>query len=183
MTTNILHSSKSQRHRTPPYILDAVRATFGAGIDLDPASEPEANRIVGANRFLSPEKDGLDGLWPIAANIYLNPPGGRIPGTNRSSMLAWWDKLTAEVKINPHGQAIFAVFSIEALQSSQLRRVSMLDYPVCIARRHVAWIDPETGNPGRRPTHSCAFVYVPGVLDHRDRFATAFSSIGKVISV
>ena len=45
------------------------------GIDLDPASCAEANKIVQAKQFYSQRDDGLKQPW--FGRIWLNPPYGR----------------------------------------------------------------------------------------------------------
>lgn len=48
----------------------------GRGIDLDPASHKEANKMVLANRYFSKGDDGLKQDWN-ADTIWLNPPFGQ----------------------------------------------------------------------------------------------------------
>lgn len=57
---------------TNPIIIDAARQAMG-GVDLDPASCREANRIVRATRFFNASIDGLVHKWD-AEKIWLNPP-------------------------------------------------------------------------------------------------------------
>ena len=52
-------------------VLSRVRQVFG-GIDLDPASCPDANRYVKAETFYSIEDSGLDHRWK--GRVWLNPP-------------------------------------------------------------------------------------------------------------
>jgi DNA N-6-adenine-methyltransferase (Dam) len=61
-----------QQWMTPVPILERVRRCFGGTIDVDPASNPEAQRRVRAKRYYDIEDDGLTREW--WERVFLNPP-------------------------------------------------------------------------------------------------------------
>lgn len=56
---------------TPGYVLDLVRDDLDI-IDLDPCTTKD--NPVGANRFYTPEDDGLKQSWLWTSSIFVNPP-------------------------------------------------------------------------------------------------------------
>eukprot|EP00198_Chlamydomonas_reinhardtii_P005034 XP_001694370.1 predicted protein [Chlamydomonas reinhardtii] len=69
-------SPDSDFYVTPAPILAAVRRLFGGPIDLDPASDQQANQSVKALKFYSAEQDGLAETNPWAGKVFINPPSG-----------------------------------------------------------------------------------------------------------
>lgn len=148
MSANIRHSSASVEHFTPGWLVEKARYVLG-GIDLDPASSEEANRVVRAPRIYTRESNGLhQARWD--GRTILNPPGGLVDGAGmpvhrstkdnpggctvtgscglppghkhehvKSSAVVWWQVLCAEWFLSHVPAAFFVGFSLELLQSCQ----------------------------------------------------------------
>lgn len=56
---------------TPPEWIDLARRVMG-DIDLDPASNNEAQRVVNAKRFFTKNTNGLEQKW--SGRVWMNPP-------------------------------------------------------------------------------------------------------------
>ena len=55
---------------SPPDLIGVTTSFLGGEIDLDPASSDAANTLVNANRYFTPEHNGLRQKWK-AKNVYL----------------------------------------------------------------------------------------------------------------
>lgn len=87
---NHLHSSASNEHGTPDDLIGGAWATLGR-IDLDPASDEHFNALVGAERILTAETNGLTSpWWPTGGpgTVFLNPPGGLVDADGRALIKA-----------------------------------------------------------------------------------------------
>lgn len=183
--TSAKHSSASNEHMSPEAVAKASVKTLGR-IDLDPASSPLANKVIGAEQFFTFMDNGLKREWH--GNVFLNPPGGTVknPGSiTRSRQALWWWKLQEEYKANRTAGGIFLGFSIEVLQTTQMMEDILLplDFPFCIPRKRLAY-DLGVGHKritGDSPPHGNVIVYLPTREDpSARRFEAEFSHIGKV---
>lgn len=172
----IQHSSAETRWRTPPHIVNMVRKFLGS-IDLDPASDAEANKSIGAKRILTAEDNALECRWNCAyGNIYLNPPGGRTG--NRSNAALFWHKLMWEREYNGFNHAIFLGFNLGILRSAQAPESrSPLDFPLCVPRQRIRFVHPD-GRETKAPSHDNVIIYVPGRVNKSARFVNVFTQLG-----
>lgn len=174
--TAALHSSANNRWFTPKYIIDPALEVLGP-VDIDPASEEDANKYIAAAKYYTEADNGLSKRW--AGTIWCNPPGGKIE--NKSVPLLFWSKLmeTREQRWLQH--AIFLAFSVEQTQTSQGKKyLPMAGFPLCIPAKRIRY-ELWDGTPGPSPTHSSVIVYVPGRANLTGVFAEVFSSIGQVV--
>jgi hypothetical protein len=218
LSTASRHSSASTEHYTPQAIVDAATRTLGS-IDLDPASCELANTIVQATSFFSEKDNGFRKAWlsrgGALSNVFLNPPGGKSDNQERrvlpkceqtgacglpiphkhegteSGQKKWWFKLAQEFEIGNVESAIFIGFSIEILQTTQVKTPAglsiPLDYPLCFpARRlqflhedHEAFSGQSYLKVGSGPPHANVIVCVTRSLDVKYRFVEAFEAIGR----
>lgn len=198
---NPRHLSVSVEHFTPPEIVEPSRRVLGR-IDLDPASCALANETVRATAFRSTFDDAqactLEQPWGrtgLGVTVFLNPPGGRTQD-NASSQKAWWFKLEREWRARRVSAAIFVCFSLELLQTTQVKTPSggyvPLEFPICYPARRIAYFRPDGAGGierGASPPHSSAIVYLPCRWEQSEAwdfgcvgdFVARFSPRGRVV--
>ncbi len=162
-------SHKSVEYYTPSMYVEAAREVMG-GIDLDPASCPEAQVSIRASQFYIAQDDGLTRPW--FGRVWLNPPySTNASGSNQS---AWSKKLVGEYLAGNVKEAILLVKS--ALGYKWFEEL-FARWPVCFARERIAFIKPDgtTDGPAK---HGTAFFYFGPNLG---KFKTVFSQFGRVI--
>lgn len=168
------HSSKTDNHFTPQEVVDLARRVLGK-IDLDPASNAKANKVVRATRYFNRRDDGLTKPW--RGRIFLNPPGGTFTPKRKSEdepkrkmtradashyhqwqtdsrVTAWWRKLTEEYSSERVKEAIFIGFTLEILRTAQAARWDHpFDFAICVPRDRMRF-------GGNSPTHANVIVYL-----------------------
>ncbi len=171
---NIQHSSSTDSWGTPPELIESVRKVLN-GIDLDPASSVEFNKVVRANRVITVHEYALVTPWEVEnKSVFLNPPGGKTG--NKSNTVLFWQKLLSYRSMFSH--AIFMGFSLECLQTTQQCPESLLDFPFCVPSKRIRFI-AENGLTGPAPSHSNAIAYIPGRVNVEVEFYKEFEKYGK----
>ena len=157
-------SSGKQNWRTPDTILTPARIVMG-GIDLDPASNEQANQYVRADTIYTPEIDGLAQRW--FGRVWINWPYGT--KENR----AWIAKLVEEWE----NQHIEQVCGICYAGTSEKYFQPIQDYVYCLPNKRIRFIDPDTGKPGAQNTKGSAIFYRgPNIVS----FGLAFAHLGAI---
>lgn len=202
--TALVTSAKSVEHYTPPEIVEAARATMG-GIDYDPASCAEANKIVRARAFTAPPLNGLDVPWDLEGaptKVFLNPPGGKLHpktlepmpengGPGLSAAAVWWWKLNSEEKERHVERAIFVAFTLNVFQNSQqFGYLPPYAFPFVVPYQRLRFWNERTPIGKGQPQHCNAIVHLPPTVGERitakeralaiESFADHFAPFGHV---
>jgi hypothetical protein len=159
-------ANRDERY-SPAWLVEAVRDLM-AGIDMDPASSPEANRTVGAAKIYTRETDGLKHPWD--KRIFLNPPFS-------TGLRPWVEKLTAEIEAKRVEQA-FVIGPMDMLchLAAPWFRV-LVAGSLLVPYRRLEFLNPETGQQaGPRFGTFCAYW---GPEQHR--FVRAFGETGVIL--
>jgi phage N-6-adenine-methyltransferase len=178
---------KSNEWYTPARYIEAARRVMN-GIDLDPASCLEANRIVKAKRYFTTEDDGLQHDW-IADNVWLNPPYGRENDENavankgrrlgggKSIVTLFVKKLLDAYCNNQVQQAILLVTTDTDAGWFQ----PLWSYPICFANHRVLFIRP--GMPTQGQFFGTCFVYLGANESAFIEHFSEFGCIAKAVSI
>jgi hypothetical protein len=162
-----LQSSESNEWYTPKAYIDAVHAVLGA-IDVDPASNAEANKLVQAAAFYDVLTDGLVRDW--RGKVFLNPPYGRDGISNQER---WSLRLIEQYQAGITTEAILLVNAVTDRTWFQ----ALWDFPICFTHHRIPFYKPG-GSPGAQPVCGSAFVYLGA---NHIQFARVFRQFGAVV--
>jgi hypothetical protein len=162
-------SSLSSLWYTPADYIKAATEVLGK-IDLDPASDREANKTVGATIIYTEQQDGLAQEWP--GRIFLNPPYQGKAGK-------FVEKLVEEYK---HGNVTAAIAVLNGARFHTGWFLPLFRYTLCFTDHPVNFNRPRrlqkkrgqgTGSP-----NGTVFVYLG---PEPDKFRRVFKRFGSVV--
>lgn len=157
-----LLSSESPEWYTPAPYVEAARTLMGA-IDIDPASNEIANKVVRATTYYTSKTNGLNKRWP--GRIWLNPPYGN----DGPRFIA---RLIEQYQAGITTEAILLVNANTEAGWFQ----PLYHYHVCFTNHRIRFYN-ERGS-SHQPTQGNAFVYFG---KQGRRFIELFSPFGAVM--
>jgi hypothetical protein len=165
---NITASSESNEWYTPQWIIDLARETMG-GIDLDPASCPDAQSVIQAEAYCTAGDDGFNQPWH--GRVWLNPPYG----ASGEGAAGWAMKLIREYKL---GQVTAAILLVKAAFGYNWFNDLWYTYPTCILRERVTFVSPIDGIARGPAKHATVLLYFGSDVA---KFQSIFRPFGRVI--
>jgi phage N-6-adenine-methyltransferase len=157
---HVSFNSGNNEWYTPAEIIEAARKCMGE-IDLDPASNEIANRVVKAKHYYTAEDNGLERDW--FGNVWLNPPYA-------SDLIGKFaDKLVSEFE--NYSQAVVLVNN--ATETEWFNKIIGIGSAVCFPRGRVKFYKPD-GSTGA-PLQGQAIIYIGNCPD---KFIRRFNEIG-----
>lgn len=155
---HVSHNTGETEWYTPKVYADAARAVLGA-IDLDPASNDIANRVIQAAQIFTLDDAALEQRWD--GRVWMNPPYAQPLVTLFS------EKLAASLQAGTVSAAIALVNN--ATETNWFRTLADVAAAICFPEGRVRFWHPS--KEAAAPLQGQAVLYAgPHVLDFRERF-------------
>jgi ParB family transcriptional regulator, chromosome partitioning protein len=149
---------------TPRFVIDKVREVLGK-IDLDPASCPEANKVVRAKSIFTEENSGL--AKDLHGRIFLNPP------YQTKLIKVFVSHLLHQLQLGNTKEAI--ILTHNCTDSRWFHDLASSSAAICLVKGRVKfWRPCLTKSTPARGQALCYFG------DRADKFAKVFSTVGTV---
>lgn len=164
---HVSHNSGDNEWYTPPEFINAAKSVLGV-VNVDPASNPIANEVVGAEVYYTAEDSGLDKNWK--GKVWMNPPYA-------SSLIGLFaEKLATHVENGDVSEAIVLVNN--ATETGWFSRLGSAATALCFPKGRVKFWAPDKTKAA--PLQGQAIIYFG---DRADAFLGEFSSFGIVAEV
>ena len=164
--------STNEEWYTPPWIIERARVMFGGDIDLDPASNANAQQWIRAKTHFTKRDDGLSQDWMPYRTIWCNPPYGKKTQPFLEKGLQTYN---ARSPLNSmmDRQLLFLVNRTGATWYRELRPKFTA---ICEIHKRVAFID-QNGVTQTAPRYYNDLLYLGC---RPDRFEQVFHDIGDI---
>jgi phage N-6-adenine-methyltransferase len=152
---------------TPGEYIAAARDVMG-GIDLDPASTPEANEVVQADTFYTAADDGLAQNWH--GTVWMNPPYA-------SALI---EKFCAKLATEYRSGTVTAACALtnNATETAWFHTLAGAARCLCFPQGRVQFWHPDKDQAA--PLQGQTVTYLGRDREH---FVSAFSSFGLIVSM
>lgn len=149
---------------TPVEYIELARKVMGS-IDLDPASNDEAQKIIKAEKYFTANDDGIKHNWN--GNIWLNPP------YSGKEIIEFIDKLIIEFENKNIKQAI--VLTNDNTDTSWYHKLVKISSAICLLSGRIKFYNASEISA---PTNGQTFFYLGSNLDNFNR---EFKKIGLIM--
>lgn len=156
------YTSESNKWYTPEHVIRSVWEVMG-GIDLDPASCPEANETVGAKTYYTEKDDGLQQPW--FGRVFCNPPYGGLAGDFAGRMYEFYGSGVTE-----------GILLLNAAAATNAWFQPCFEGVLCFTNGRLQFA--KEGVKGESPVNGTVFVYFG---PNERKFAEVFESFGNVV--
>lgn len=148
---------------TPLIYVEAARQVMGQ-IDIDPASNEIAQRIIQASHYFTIEDDGLDKDW--IGRCWLNPPYGNTCPLFVRRLLEQYDC----------GNVSEAILLVNSHATETNWFAPLWNYILCFTDHRINFYAPEGTQNGS--THGSVFIYLG---NQEKKFYEAFHQFGYIV--
>ena len=174
-------------------LVGAVHSLMG-GIDLDPASSKVANTYVQADKFFTPQNDGLN-VQEWWGRVYLFPPSCAYffdkyhdkwkmtrssSGSLTSSHALWFKKLYRLWLADVVKEAVYFTNCTDMIRYDQ----RIFDFPICVLKTAPTLVKNTSEGIGIHKTSTCIVVYMQpkdNSGEATQRFIDIYSDRGRII--
>ena len=136
---------KSDLWYTPQWLIDTARSYLGGEIELDPASDEQANKRVGAKTIIA--ENSLSVEWPSVKTLFMNPPF--------SQAKKFYEKV---VRQHHAGKASDFFMVLPGNINSAYLHHAIEYYRVFAPKQRVAFVSPESDSVKTSPRGNIVFV-------------------------
>lgn len=148
---------------TPELYINLARGVMG-GIDTDPASNPEAQKIVKAKTYYTKDDDGLSKSW--TGRTWINPPF--------SDVLMFAEKLIGHLEAGEVSQAI--VLTNNNTDTLWWHKMAEVAQGICFTRGRISFYNQY--GESSAPTNGQCFFYFG---ENKQGFTDAFYAHGLIL--